>query len=229
MGYVLHQGHPQHQLGASLHRPRAICPTASAFCRIMLNTLYIVLATMVIVLPLGVGAAIYLTEYAKNKKLVAVMEYAAETLSGIPSIIYGLVGMLVFCEVLGMRHIAFGRRADAGDHESSHHPAHNAGEPQNRAPELPRGRVRAGRRQMAGDAHGGASRLHRRRHHRLHPERRAAFSASLPRCCSPPALPTRCTAFSTGCPAPAQRSPSRSMSTPKKRASLTLPLPLPQF
>ena len=68
----------------------------------LMNTIYIVLATIVIVLPLGVGAAIYLTEYAKNKKLVAVIEYAAETLSGIPSIIYGLAGMLIFCEVLGM-------------------------------------------------------------------------------------------------------------------------------
>ena len=68
----------------------------------LLNTIYIMLATIVIVLPLGVGAAIYLTEYARNKKLVAAIEYAAETLSGIPSIIYGLVGMLVFCEVLGM-------------------------------------------------------------------------------------------------------------------------------
>ena len=54
-----------------------------------------------IVLPLGVGAAIYLTEYAKNKKLVAVIEYAAETLSGIPSIIYGLVGMLLFSNNFG--------------------------------------------------------------------------------------------------------------------------------
>ena len=53
-------------------------------------------------LPLGVGAAIYLTEYAQNKKLVAVIEYAAETLSGIPSIIYGLVGMMFFCEFWGM-------------------------------------------------------------------------------------------------------------------------------
>ena len=68
----------------------------------LMNTIYIVLATIIIVLPLGVGAAIYLTEYAKNKKLVAVIEYAAETLSGIPSIIYGLAGMLIFCEVLGM-------------------------------------------------------------------------------------------------------------------------------
>lgn len=69
----------------------------------ILNTLYIVLATLVVVLPLGVGAAIYLTEYARSKKLVEVIEYAAETLSGIPSILYGLVGMLVFCRLLGMQ------------------------------------------------------------------------------------------------------------------------------
>lgn len=69
----------------------------------ILNTLYIVLATLIFVIPLGVGAAIYLTEYAKNKKIVGIIEYAAETLSGIPSIIYGLVGMLFFCEFLGFR------------------------------------------------------------------------------------------------------------------------------
>ena len=64
----------------------------------ILNTLYIVIATLLIVLPLGVGAAIYLNEYAANKKLVPIIEYASETLSGIPSIIYGLVGMLIFCK-----------------------------------------------------------------------------------------------------------------------------------
>ena len=69
----------------------------------ILNTLYVVLATLVVVLPLGVGAAIYLTEYATNKKLVGVIEYAAETLSGIPSIIYGLVGMLFFAQFLGFK------------------------------------------------------------------------------------------------------------------------------
>ena len=68
----------------------------------ILNTFYIVLATIVIVVPLGVGAAIYLTEYARNKRVVGAIEYAAETLSGIPSIIYGLVGMLV-CEFLGLQ------------------------------------------------------------------------------------------------------------------------------
>ncbi len=69
----------------------------------ILNTVYLILATLFLVIPLGVGAAIYLTEYAKNKKLVAVIEYAAETLSGIPSIIYGLVGMLFFCQFLNMQ------------------------------------------------------------------------------------------------------------------------------
>ena len=63
----------------------------------ILNTVYIVLAAVVIVVPLGAGAAVYLNEYAENKKMVAVIEYAAETLSGIPSIIYGLVGMIMFC------------------------------------------------------------------------------------------------------------------------------------
>lgn len=67
----------------------------------ILNTIYIVIATLIAVLPLGVGAAIYLTEYAKNKKIVAAIEYAAETLSGIPSIIYGLVGMLIFANNFG--------------------------------------------------------------------------------------------------------------------------------
>ena len=64
----------------------------------ILSTLYIVITTLLIVLPLGVGAAIYLNEYAANKKLVPIIEYASETLSGIPSIIYGLVGMLIFCK-----------------------------------------------------------------------------------------------------------------------------------
>lgn len=69
----------------------------------ILNTIYIVLATLVYVIPLGVGAAIYLTEYAQNKRIVGIIEYAAETLSGIPSIIYGLVGMLFFCKFLDMQ------------------------------------------------------------------------------------------------------------------------------
>ena len=75
----------------------------------ILNTVYIVIATLVIVIPLGVGAAIYLTEYASNKKIVAAIEYASETLSGIPSVIYGLGGLLFFCNFMN-----FGRRLIAG-------------------------------------------------------------------------------------------------------------------
>lgn len=67
----------------------------------ILNTLYVIFATLAIVLPLGVGAAVYLNEYAGDKRLVGIIEYAAETLSGIPSIIYGLVGMLLFSNRMG--------------------------------------------------------------------------------------------------------------------------------
>ena len=69
----------------------------------ILNTVYIILVSMVIVLPLGVGAAIYLTEYAKNRKLVAIIELATEILTGIPSIIFGLVGMLFFFQMMGLK------------------------------------------------------------------------------------------------------------------------------
>lgn len=69
----------------------------------ILNTVYIIAAALVIVIPLGAGAAVYLTEYAKSKRIVSLIEYAAETLSGIPSIIYGLVGMLFFCQFLNMQ------------------------------------------------------------------------------------------------------------------------------
>lgn len=69
----------------------------------ILNTVYIVIAALLVVLPLGVGAAVYLTEYARNQRVVGLIEYAAETLSGIPSIIYGLVGMLFFCQFCGMQ------------------------------------------------------------------------------------------------------------------------------
>lgn len=74
----------------------------------ILNTVYIVVITLLIVIPLGVGAAVYLTEYATNKKLVSIIEYAAEALSGIPSIIYGLVGMLMFSNTIGTSLLAGG-------------------------------------------------------------------------------------------------------------------------
>lgn len=69
----------------------------------ILNTLYIIALTLLIVLPLGVGAAVYLTEYATSRRLISLIEFTNETLAGIPSILYGLVGMLVFCQTLGLR------------------------------------------------------------------------------------------------------------------------------
>ena len=102
IGYVLYKGVPNLSWPLLSTKPSYLSGTIGILPDI-LNTVYIVLASLVIVLPLGVGAAVYLTEYAANKKLVAAIEYAAETLSGIPSIIYGLVGMMFFCQFLGMQ------------------------------------------------------------------------------------------------------------------------------
>ena len=102
IGYVLWKGIPSITWELLSTSPSYLAGQIGILPDIM-NTIYIVVATLIIVLPLGVGAAIYLTEYAKNKKLVGVIEYAAETLSGIPSIIYGLVGMLFFCQFLNMQ------------------------------------------------------------------------------------------------------------------------------
>lgn len=69
----------------------------------ILNTLYLIVLVMIIVVPLGVGAAVYLTEYASNKRISNAIGFAVETLTGIPSIIFGLVGMLFFTQILGLR------------------------------------------------------------------------------------------------------------------------------
>lgn len=68
----------------------------------IVNTIFIILVTMLIATPLGVGAAIYLNEYAKPGKLVTLIEFATETLAGIPSILFGLFGMIFFGETLGL-------------------------------------------------------------------------------------------------------------------------------
>ncbi len=102
IGYVLWKGVPNITWELLSETPSYLSGRIGILPDI-LNTVYIVIATLIVVLPLGVGAAIYLTEYARNKKLAAAIEYAAETLSGIPSIIYGLVGMLFFCQLCGMK------------------------------------------------------------------------------------------------------------------------------
>ena len=100
--YVLRKGLPYVTWHLLSTKPSYVSGTIGILPDIC-NTVKILLASLLIVLPLGVGAAVYLTEYAQNKKLVAAIEYAAETLSGIPSIIYGLVGMLFFCQFLNMQ------------------------------------------------------------------------------------------------------------------------------
>ncbi|HOG02250.1 MAG TPA: phosphate ABC transporter permease PstA [Clostridia bacterium] len=102
VGYILARGIPGISWELVSTKPSYLKETIGILPDI-LNTLYIMLASLAIVLPLGVGAAVYLTEYARSRRVVAAIEYAAETLSGIPSIIYGLVGMLVFCQVLGLK------------------------------------------------------------------------------------------------------------------------------
>ena len=99
--YVLFRGIPHITKELLLTSPSMLRHTIGILPDI-LNTLYIVIATLVVVLPVGVGAAIYLNEYATNRKTVEIIEFAAETLSGIPSIIYGLVGMLVFCQFFSL-------------------------------------------------------------------------------------------------------------------------------
>ena len=100
VGYVLIQGIPNLSWEFLSTKPSYLTETIGILPDI-LNTVYIVIATLVFVIPLGVGAAVYLTEYATNQKVVSMIEYAAEALSGIPSIIYGLVGMLMFSNNFG--------------------------------------------------------------------------------------------------------------------------------
>ena len=100
VGYVLIKGFPNLSWQFLTTKPSYLSGNIGILPDI-LNTVYIVIATLLIVLPLGVGAAVYLTEYASNQKIVGMIEYAAEALSGIPSIIYGLVGMLMFSNNFG--------------------------------------------------------------------------------------------------------------------------------
>ncbi len=100
--YILWNGIPNISWELLSQKPSYINGTIGILPDI-LNTIYIVIAALLLVLPLGTGAAVYLTEYASNKKLVSIIEYAAETLSGIPSIIYGLVGMLFFCQFMNLK------------------------------------------------------------------------------------------------------------------------------
>ena len=101
IGYILYRGVPNLSWELVSTQTSYIRGTIGILPNLA-NTVYIIIVAMVIALPLGVGAAIYLTEYASNRHLTALIEFAAETLTGIPSILFGLVGMLLFVQKLGL-------------------------------------------------------------------------------------------------------------------------------
>lgn len=101
IGTILKEGLPKLSL-EFLTTEESVIRDTNGILPAIQNTLYVIVVTLLFVLPLGVGAAIYLTEYATNRKLTAAIEFATETLGGIPSILYALVGMLVFCQMLGL-------------------------------------------------------------------------------------------------------------------------------
>lgn len=102
IGYIFYRGVP-HLTWSLVSGKTSYLKNTIGILPNILNTLYIIAVSMVIVLPIGVGAAVYLTEYAGNRRVSAVIEFATETLTGIPSIIFGLVGMLFFTQLMGLR------------------------------------------------------------------------------------------------------------------------------
>ena len=101
LGYIFYKGIPN-LTWDFLTSEESVLNDVEGILPAIQNTIYVIIATLVVVLPLGVGAAVYLTEYATNHRLVTAIEYATETLAGIPSILYALVGVLIFGEALGM-------------------------------------------------------------------------------------------------------------------------------
>lgn len=102
IGYILYRGVPSLTWNLLSTEPNNLTGNIGILPNI-LNTLYIIFVAMIIVLPLGVGAAIYLTEYSTNRKLTNLISFAAEILTGIPSILFGLVGMLIFIQIGGLK------------------------------------------------------------------------------------------------------------------------------
>lgn len=102
IGYILYRGIPSLTWNLLSTEPNNLTGKFGILPNI-LNTLYIIFVAMIIVLPLGVGAAIYLTEYSTSRKLTNLISFAAEILTGIPSILFGLVGMLIFIQIGGLK------------------------------------------------------------------------------------------------------------------------------
>ncbi len=101
IGYIMVRGLPYITVQLLTTQRSAINGTIGILPNIIF-TIFLILTTLVVALPIGIGGAIYLTEYAKNRRLVSIIEFATESLAGIPSIIYGLVGMMVFVQGMSM-------------------------------------------------------------------------------------------------------------------------------
>lgn len=98
IGYILYRGIPIFDFSYLVTTTSILDDTIGILPNII-NTLYIICLTLLVACPIGIGGAIYLNEYAKNKKFVTIISFTTEILSGIPSIIYGLFGMLFFGNV----------------------------------------------------------------------------------------------------------------------------------
>ena len=154
IGYILYRGVPNITFKLLSSKPSFVRETIGILPNI-LNTLYIILITLIIVLPIGIGAAVYLNEYAKNKKAVSVIELATETLAGIPSIIYGLVGMLVFVQFFSLGTSLIAGALTLVVMTLPTVIRTTAGKLENRAGRTSRGCACIRLRQMAHDTHGG--------------------------------------------------------------------------
>lgn len=102
IGYIFYRGLPNVSW-EFLTTARKVLEDKIGILPNLIFTLYTIATALIIALPIGIGAAIYLNEYATNKKMVRFTEFSTETLTAIPSIIYGLVGMLFFCQKLGLK------------------------------------------------------------------------------------------------------------------------------
>ncbi|MDR2598686.1 MAG: phosphate ABC transporter permease PstA [Oscillospiraceae bacterium] len=100
IGYIFYRGLPHVTFSMLTSTPSLLRGTVGILPN-LLYTVYIIFTTLIISLPIGIGAAVYLNEYATNRRLVRIIEFTIETLAGIPSIIYGLVGFLIFVRMMG--------------------------------------------------------------------------------------------------------------------------------
>ena len=149
IAYILWNGIPMLTGAFLTTAPNPIEKTVGILPAII-NTAYIIVLSLLISVPVGVGGAIYLNEYAKNKRLIRVIEFTTETLAGIPSIIVRLCLFLHGAEPEGFPAV---RCADADNYGAADHHPQYAGGPQGRAEELPRGRGWPGRLQVVHHSH----------------------------------------------------------------------------